>query len=655
MPLFVFAGIAEEDYLAEWHRHIGEYCIVATLFSLLLILFGLFQRRSDEALRNSEEKLRGLFELSPLGIILNDMQGRFIDFNDAFKEICGYSAKELCALDYWALTPEKYKEDEARQLASLERTGCYGPYEKEYIRKDGSLIALQFNGMLIKGNQGQKYIWSIVENITERKRVAELLRHSSSEIEDLYNNAPCGYHSLNKDGVICQINDTELEWLGYTRDEVVGKLKWVDLITLDGLKTFRENYPIFIKQGVIHDLEFEMVRKNGSQFTGLINATAIYDTHGVFVMSRSTVVDITKRKQLDTELRIAAISFETQKSMLVTDANGAIMRVNHAFTEMTGYTAAEVMGQTPRVLKSGRHESDFYEMMWDSIYRTGGWQGEIWNQRKNGEIYPEHLTITAVKGDNGEINHFVATMNDITERKRAEERLRESEARYKRIALHLDNVREEERVRIARELHDEMGATLTALKMHVHWLASCQPGEVIEFTAEVAQINKLVSDAVITMRHVVCELMPILLHDLGFSAAVEHYVQDFQRHTGLDCRLALPEDELILDENQSSTLFRILQESLTNVAKHAQATKVSILFIERNHSLILMVKDNGVGFNKLNRKNISFGLLSIRERAQMVNGKARISSQPGEGTQVLISIPLIEKLNEGVNVGVLNQ
>jgi signal transduction histidine kinase len=234
------------------------------------------------------------------------------------------------------------------------------------------------------------------------------------------------------------------------------------------------------------------------------------------------------------------------------------------------------------------------------------------------------------------------SFRDITAHKLVEQKLAASYRKLQQLAMHLAKVREEEQGRIAREIHDEMGATLTALKMRVHWLASRMPAEMAQFAAEAEHMDKLVADAIHTMRRVVSQLMPIQLHDLGFSAAVGRYVQDFQKHTKIECVLALPEEELMLDENQSSAMFRILQESLNNVAKHAQATKVRILFIDRNHSLILLVQDNGVGFDRNTHKGNSFGLLGIKERVLMVNGKARISSKPGKGTQVVVSIPLAE-------------
>ena len=151
--------------------------------------------------------------------------------------------------------------------------------------------------------------------------------------------------------------------------------------------------------------------------------TPVIDENGKVLGTTGFARDITERKQTEANLRIAATSFESQEGMIVTDAHGVIIRANRSFTAITGYTALEAIGQTPRMLKSGRHDKAFYAAMWQTIARQGSWHGEVWNRRKSGEIYPEYLTITAVKGEISEVTHYVATLHDITERKQAEELL----------------------------------------------------------------------------------------------------------------------------------------------------------------------------------------------------------------------------------------
>lgn len=164
---------------------------------------------------------------------------------------------------------------------------------------------------------------------------------------------------------------------------------------------------------------------------GLKGGRRWLETHAVPMLDKGEVVqlavtrDVTERKRAEAALRIAAAAFESKEGMMVTDADGVILRVNQAFSESTGYAPDELVGQTPRLLKSGRHSNEFYRDMWESINRTGGWQGEIWDRRKNGEIYPKWLTISAVKGDDGTVTHYIGTHFDITERKKAEEKIAE--------------------------------------------------------------------------------------------------------------------------------------------------------------------------------------------------------------------------------------
>ncbi len=175
-----------------------------------------------------------------------------------------------------------------------------------------------------------------------------------------------------------------------------------------------------IESDAKYDVEYRLITANGNIRWMRSAGQVERDAEGKPIIMRGIVQDVTERKQAEADLRIAAIAFESQEGIFITDANSMILRVNRAFTYITGYTHEEVVGKNPQIFQSGRHDINFYRTMWASIQRTGSWDGEIWNRRKNGEIYPENLTITAVKGADDLISNYVATLTDITTRKTAE-------------------------------------------------------------------------------------------------------------------------------------------------------------------------------------------------------------------------------------------
>lgn len=200
-------------------------------------------------------------------------------------------------------------------------------------------------------------------------------------------------------------------------------------------------------------------------------------------------------------------------------------------------------------------------------------------------------------------------------------------------------VREEEQKRVARDLHDEMGAILTALNISVSMLAEKISAESPQRKKEMAYLEKLVAEGIRTMRQIVSRLRPTLLDAVGLAFAIEQYVREFRENLGIECNLRFPADEPKLSKQKNVTLFRIVQEALTNVAKHAQASKVDITLSDWEDNYILTVKDNGRGFDPNLQKALSFGLVGIKERAAMAGGKAEVISQIGKGTTIRVSMP----------------
>jgi len=244
------------------------YMATTVLTGLLITALQAERLQVEGVLRENEEKLRGLYELSPLGIALTNMQGRYIEFNAAFRNICGYSMDELQHLDYRALTPKKYAEEDARQLESLQRLGHYGPYEKEYIRKDGKPVPLRLNGMLITRADGEQYIWSIVEDITDWRLSEHALQREVEKNQALLRNASDGIHILDIDGNIIEVSDSFCAMLGYPRDEMLGmnvsqwdaKFPAADLTGIIKLQYEQQGYIQFEtchrrKDGTVFDVE----------------------------------------------------------------------------------------------------------------------------------------------------------------------------------------------------------------------------------------------------------------------------------------------------------------------------------------------------------------------------------------------------------------
>ena len=261
-------------------------------------------------------------------------------------------------------------------------------------------------------------VLGVYEDITRHKQVEESLRKLSLAVEQ----SPHSIVITDLDAKIEYVNPAFTKETGYSLTEVIGQNPRL----LNAGKTPK---PVFtdmwatLTHGEVWKGELINRRKDDSEYIEMALISPIRQPDGRITHYLGIKENITERKRAEAELRIAAIAFEAQEGMIITDVHNIILRVNRTFTEITGYTAAEAVGQKMNLLKSGRHDTDFYAAMWASIHTTGTWQGEIWNRRKNGEIYPEWVTITAVKSDEGTVTHYVSTMTDITLRKAAEDEI----------------------------------------------------------------------------------------------------------------------------------------------------------------------------------------------------------------------------------------
>ncbi|MFA7711707.1 MAG: PAS domain-containing sensor histidine kinase, partial [Candidatus Neomarinimicrobiota bacterium] len=230
---------------------------------------------------------------------------------------------------------------------------------------------------------------------------------------------------------------------------------------------------------------------------------------------------------------------------------------------------------------------------------------------------------------------------DITDRKQVEQDLKDSRDQFRNLSAHLQSVREEERSYIAREIHDELGQALTALKMDLIWMNKrLTPGQ-IEIAEKIDSMFNLMDKTIQTIRRISTDLRPGLLDDLGLTAALEWYCEDFQNRTGIKCNLRIKPAEMEIDQERSIAIFRIFQETLTNVARHAQANEVKADLRIKNHDFVMKIIDNGIGISDAQVNDPqNLGLVGLRERVYPWNGRIEIKGRPNKGTTVLVWIPL---------------
>src|SRR5947209_146581 len=397
--------------------------------------------------------------------------------------------------------------------------------------------------------------------------------------------------------------------------------------------------------------------------------------------------NVTDRKHTEDALRESEQRFRLliqgiqEYAIFQLGPQGRVVSWNAGAERLKGYRAEEIIG---------KHFSVFYpredllrgtpERNLEEAAQRGQSVHEGWRLRKDGSLFWGNVVITALRDPKGNLLGFAKLTRDVTERRereetltkakellelrveqraavltrvneelrveiaereRAEEQFKASLDQLRALAARLQSVREEERTSIAREIHDELGQACTAIKMDLALIGRKTTKRQTRLRAKADSASRLVDDMIVTLRRIASELRPRTLDDLGLTAALESQAQEFEARTGIHCRVALPEEPLTLDDERSTAIFRIFQESLTNVARHAHATRVEARLERKADQLIFQVRDNGRGFDPAEAKaRKSLGLVGMQERALMLNGELQVEGVPGAGTTMILRIPL---------------
>lgn len=393
------------------------------------------------ALKESERYNRMLFEQTSIGLALTKMDGTLIDINPAYADILGRTIEETLKLTYWDITPEKYFYKEEEMLKLLNEKGYYGPYEKEYIHKDGHLIPVRLQGLIFE-KEGVPHIWSSIVDLTEEKAAQREIKESQERLELFFNQSLDGFFfmmldepilwndSIDKEKAldyafehqrITKINDAMLNQYKANKAQFIGLLP-KNLYEHD-LQYGRMIWKKLFDRGKLH-IETNERRFDGSLLYIEGDYICLYDSEGRITGHFGIQRDITDRVFAESELRKLYEAVEqSPASVIITDTDARIQYANKRAVEITGYSREEFIGANPSVLKSGRMEEETYKDLWKTISSGKVWSGNLLNRKKNGDLYWEAAQISPIFDSAGNITNYLAVKEDITEKVKTEQEL----------------------------------------------------------------------------------------------------------------------------------------------------------------------------------------------------------------------------------------
>lgn len=487
------------------------------------------------------------------------------------------------------------------------------------------------------------------EEVRERQRAEELMRGSEQRFRTLAETATDTIIAIDRNSRILFANSSAERLFGYRQEELVGQ--YLTMLMPERFRAAHEQaLARYLQTGKRHmvwnpmeltglhrdgrelslEVAFGEVRENGEQtFTGIIR-------------------DISERKRSDEAVRASERTFSKAFNAnptlsTISTLDGRFLNVNERFLQTTGYSRAEVIGKTALELNMWPNPENRSRLM-QTLREKGFVRGfEVELRTRGGEHRMLLLSVEQIELEGQPC--LLHSGQDITDRTQVEAALRHSEERLRALSARVQYVREEEGKRISRAIHDELGGALTGLRWDLEGIAeslgNTRNGVNVQAVREkIPPMMELIESTINTVRRISSDLRPRFLDDLGLIAAVEWQLQQFQSRTGIDCNCETALDKWDLDPDRATAVFRIFQEILTNVLRHAQATRVHVEILKDSDAVVLEVRDNGRGITESEKTNRrSLGLLGMRERALLFGGEIVITGAPGKGTRVSVKVP----------------
>lgn len=387
--------------------------VVIFLTSAVLIYVIRLNRRLSE----SQQRFRTLFQNSPIGMIMVDYEsGRFLEANTTVLDVSGYSYEEYLQLTFKDVTSKDFHDQMNTLFQEVGEREYVGPIEKECLRKDGSRYFVRARCFLTHDRHNRKQIWAFIEDLSEQKKIEESLKLSKVKYEHLVENIAGEYcfYIHDTQGVVTYVSPSIVDMLGYTADEA--KAHYEDFITDHPLNCQIVASTEAALRGEKQSTYLAQFRhKDGTTRWIEVNESPMFSEQGDVIGVEGIMHNVNALKESEFKLNLAASVFTNAKEgIAITDSEGIIVDVNQAYERQTGYTKEELIGKNSSILQSGRQSKEFYSDMWQKLLNQGHWSGEIWNRRKNGALYAQILTISAVYDLDSLIMNFVGLTTDIT-------------------------------------------------------------------------------------------------------------------------------------------------------------------------------------------------------------------------------------------------
>ena len=606
-----------------------------------------------DALGKSEKQYRLVVENADEAILI--AQGGFLKYvNPITIKMLGYSEEVLTSMPFVELIHPEDREKLFEAHIRIMKGEENQPVQQfRVLTSDGTVRWADSRAVTISW-EGKPATLNFISDITERMRAEEELRESEEKYRNILENIEDGYFEVDLAGNFTFFNPSLCRILGYPGEEMPSMNNRVYMDAENAKKIFQAFNKVYLTGIPQKGFEWETIRKDGTRTYLEVSVSLIASPGEKPTGFRGIARNVTERKRAEEALRQSEQHFrilyvQSPVAYQALDVEGRFLEVNEAWLRLLGYSCDEVVGRWfgDFIMPSQVH---LLQERFSCFKSAGETRGVEWDLvRKDGNLVTVSIDGRIGRDETGAFKRTHCVLHDITERKRAEEALRASREQMRALAGRLQAVREEERTDIAREIHDELGGALTGMKVDVSFLIKSalkikNEAARTSLLAGMDSVTKAIDTTIHAVRRIAMELRPGILDDLGLVAALEWQLKDFEKRTGIRCEFFPPGEDISFDADLSTALFRIFQETLTNVARHSGATEVHVRFHADADSSTLEVEDNGKGIEKektLSSK--SLGFLGMRERVQTFGGRLTVTGPPGTGTTVAVEIPPVEK------------